>query len=121
VSDQRVDLKQLLLLIKDSKNIRANLCLDEGCVLNTDDPKPLVKVINYFINYLSPLSAQPLEISLDLSDKNMLLTMLAYSAEAAIPEPSPKIPEALIPYNARHELIHEPGRFVQIKINFSRE
>ena len=32
------------------KDIEANLILDEGCTFETDDPKPLVKIINYVSN-----------------------------------------------------------------------
>ena len=53
MSENRVDLKQLIMLIKDNKNFEANLILDEGCILMTEDPKPLVKVVNYIINYQS--------------------------------------------------------------------
>jgi hypothetical protein len=45
-----VDLKSLLFMIKENKNIEANLILDEGCLLETEDVKPLVKVINYLLN-----------------------------------------------------------------------
>jgi len=120
MSEQRIDLKQIILLIKSNKELNANLCLDEGCVVYAEDPKPLVKVINYFINYLAPLSAQPLEISLDLSGKSMLLSMLAYTAENTLPELSPKIAEALTPYQARYELVHDSGRYVQVKISFDK-
>ncbi len=33
MSENRVDLKQLIMLIKDNKNFEANLILDEGCIL----------------------------------------------------------------------------------------
>ena len=47
-----VDLKQLLQLINDQKGLDTNLCLDSGCVIDVEDKTPLIKVINYFLNYL---------------------------------------------------------------------
>ena len=46
------DLKQLIYLIKDNKDFDANLILDEGCRIETEDPKPLIKPLNYIINYI---------------------------------------------------------------------
>ena len=55
MTENTVDLKRLIYMIKDTKNLNANLILDDGCVFDTADPKPLVKVINYIINYLEIL------------------------------------------------------------------
>ena len=52
MAEQRIDLKQLLHLIHDNKEFDVNFILDEGCVILADDPKPLIKVLNYLINYL---------------------------------------------------------------------
>ena len=57
---RQIDLKRLIQLIYDSKDIQANLNLDEGCILKYDDQNTLVKVINYFLNFLIRLTDQPL-------------------------------------------------------------
>ena len=119
MSDTRVDLKRLILLIKENKDFEANLILDEGCVLETADPKPLVKVINYFINYLNQLSDQPLEISLDLRISNNLLSLMVYTDKQDLPDISSGIEDVLKTYKASIEQIHEKGKYIQFKISFA--
>ena len=119
MSENRVDLKQLILLIKANKDFEANLILDEGCALMTDDPKPLVKVINYLINYLGQLSDKALEISLDLRSDDNLLSMMVYTDKTELPEMSSEIDGVLKSYKATLESIHESGKYVQFKVSFA--
>ena len=119
MSENRVDLKQLIMLIKDTKEMEANLILDEGCTLMTDDPKPLVKVLNYIINYLGQLSDQALEISLDLRTSDHLLSLMVYTDKADLPPFSSEIDDVLKTYKASLEKIHESGKYVQIKVSFA--
>ena len=119
MSENRVDLKQLIMLIKDTKEIEANLILDEGCTLMTDDPKPLVKVLNYIINYLGQLSDQALEISLDLRTSDHLLSLMVYTDKPDLPAFSSEIDDVLKTYKASLEKIHESGKYVQIKLSFA--
>ena len=115
------DLKQLIYLIKDNKDFDANLILDEGCGIDTEDPKPLIKVLNYLINYLNQLTSSPLEISLDLRDKDSLLSLMAYSAETDLPEMNDQIDGILKDYKATKNIIHEKDKYIQIKVSFSSE
>lgn len=117
---QRVDLKSLLLMIKDNKEMEANYCLDEGCSIESDDVKPLVKVINYFLNYMVQITDNPVEVGLDLRGDNCLLTFMAYSELQEYPAVSDQIAETLVPFNARYEKVENPGKYVQLKIHFTR-
>jgi len=119
MSEARVDLKRLILLIKENKDFEANLILDEGCMLETSDPKPLIKVINYFINYLNQVSDQPLEISLDLRISSNLLSLMVYTDKQDLPSISSEIEDVLKTYKASMEQIHEKGKYVQIKLSFT--
>ncbi len=119
MSENRVDLKQLIMLIKDNKNFEANLILDEGCILMTEDPKPLVKVINYIINYLGQLSDQALEISLDLRTNDHLLSFMVYTDQTELPAVSSEIDNVLKTYKATLEKIHETGKYIQLKVSFA--
>lgn len=121
MTTQRIDVKQLLFLIDDQKDIPANLILDDGCILWTDDPNPLIKVINYFYNYLNQLTEQPLEIALDLSGQSFTLRFLAYTTRDTLPLISDHLGEALAAYQARHDVDFNPGRLVQINIHFTRQ
>lgn len=121
MSEKRVDIKQLIYLIKDNKDFNANLILDEGCVIMTEDPKSLVKVLNYLINYLSKLTTQALEISLDLRDKDYLLSLMAYSDSNELPEMSAQLDDVLKEFNATKNIIHESGKYIQIKLMFEKK
>ena len=120
MTEKTVDLKKLILIINDNKDINANLCLEEGCTFETDDPKPLIKVINYIINYLTHLTSQALEISLDLHTDKYILSLMAFTTEGDLPPLSNRLDDALQDYNASHELVHNTGKYVQIKLIFNR-
>jgi hypothetical protein len=120
MAENRVDLKRLIILIKENKGFDGNLILDEGCVLHTDDPKPLVKVINYTINYLGQLSEQPIEISLDLRTGDYLLSLMVYTDIAELPDMSSELDGVLQSYKATLEKIHENGKYIQFKISFAQ-
>jgi hypothetical protein len=120
MAEQRIDLKQLLHLIPDNKEFDVNFILDEGCVIYAEDPKPLVKVLNYLINYLTPLTGQPLEISLDLRGNDILMSMMAYCEQSDLPEISDQVEDALKEYNADLNQIHEAGKYIQFKLSFSK-
>jgi hypothetical protein len=120
MADNRVDLKRLIHLIKENKAFEANLILDEGCILETDDAKPLIKVINYFINYLNQLSDRPLEISLDLRTNDNLLSLMVYTDKTEIPPLNTEIDDILKSYNGSMEKIHDKGKYVQFKLSFHR-
>jgi len=115
-----IDLKSLLFMIKENKDVEANLILDEGCFLETDDVKPLVKVINYILNYLQQLTDKPIEVGLDLRGKDYLMSFLAYTSAETLPELSNQIEEALNPYNASLEKKIEAGKNAQLKIHFQK-
>lgn len=118
MSDSFIDLKNLLLRIHQAKDLNANLCLDEGCHITGSDPTTLVKVINYFVNLLQPLTTLPLEIGLDLKDDGALLTLMAYSETDGTPQVSDNVAGALQEYNASYEVVHQPGVNIQCKISF---
>jgi hypothetical protein len=117
---QPVDLKSLLLMIKDNKDVDANLCLDEGCTIETDDVKPLVKVINYFLNYMGQVTTKPIEVGLDLRSDGYLLSFLAFCENISVSELSDQIGDALKLYNATFEKTEETGKYIQYRLHFAR-
>ena len=118
--ENQVDLKRLLQLINDQKNLDTNLNLDEGCTIFAQDQAPLIKVINYFLNYLSVLTDKTMEISLDLLGSSILMSMMAFTNKQDLPALSPNLKAALEVYHASYEVKHEPGQYIQIKITFSK-
>ncbi len=115
-----VDLKQLIRFIVDEKKVNANLILDEGCFLETEDIKPFVKVVNYFLNYLRELSEHPIEIGLDLMHDKYLLSFLVYTEKDSLPAINEGVEPVLNQYSAKLEQKHEPGKYVQFKIHIER-
>jgi hypothetical protein len=118
---QVIDLKQIFYLINENKDTPLNLNLDEGCTLQTEEPQPLIKVLNYCINYLDQLTEHPVDVGLELRGQEYVITMMALTDHSDLPDFSENnIEDALKVYNAKHERLHETGRYVQIKILFDR-
>lgn len=120
MNQNSIDIKQLLYLIHEQKDTEINLNLDEGCIIETEDPKPLVKVLNYLINYLSQTTERAIEISLDLLPVTYRLSMLAYTPAEALPEISGQLQDALQVYNASYTVDHHLGSYVQLTIIFEK-
>jgi hypothetical protein len=114
------DLRDLILMIKEQKQIDAKLALEFDCNIETDDVKPLVKVINYAINYIRQLTDQSLQISLNASMRGYTLSFTASIVLLDLPAINPKVNEALLPYNAVLEQKGEPGKFAQLLISFRK-
>ena len=117
---ESIDLRNLILMIKEQKQINTNLALEFDCLIETDDVKPLVKVINYAINYINQLTDQPLHISLNATMKGITISFTAFTVSLDLPEINPKVNEALVPYNAVLEQKGEPGKYIQLLINFRK-
>lgn len=116
-----IDLRDLLLMINEQKQMNANLALEFDCVIETDDVTPLVKVINYAINYIKQLTDQQLHISLNASMSGIILGFMAFTDSQDFPEISPKVNQALAPYNAVLERKGEPGKYMQLLIEIAGE
>ena len=74
-----LDLRDLMNKIQEQKQMNANLSLEFDCVVETEDPTPLIKVINYIINYLAPLTNKALEISLNFCFLKFIILFFAFN------------------------------------------
>lgn len=113
-----MDLRKLMMKIKEQKQMEANLSLEFDCELDTEDPKPLIKVINYLINFLTPLTDRPLEIQLNAQTSGYLLSFSVFTEAAEFPELSTQVIEILKEYNARIEIKNQAGKYYQAIIIF---
>lgn len=118
MSAQSIDMRDLLLAIHTQKDVDADVCLDLGCHLETEDPRPLIKSINYIINYLNQLTDGQLQVGLNLQAEDFRVSYLALTEAVNIPPLSEKLAEALQGYDADVEFVHEPGRYVQVLLVF---
>ena len=115
-----IDLRELIRLINEKKNIPTHLCLDLNCKINGEDPKPLVKAINYILNYLRPLTDQEIQIALDSQKENYILVFIAYTKAASV-QPLPETLErSLESYLASLEKVFEPAKYIQLKLIFPK-
>ena len=113
-----LDLRDLMKKIQEQKQMNANLSLEFDCVIETEDPTPLIKVINYIINYLTPLTDKPLEISLNAQMSGVLISFSIFTEQTSFPLLSEQINDALQNYNASYEVKQEEGKYFQIIITF---
>jgi hypothetical protein len=98
---ESIDLRNLILMIKEQKQINSNL-------------------INYAINYINQLTDQPLHISLNTTTREITISFMAFTVLLDFPAISPKVNEALVPYNAVLEQKGEPGKYAQLLISFRK-
>ena len=113
-----LDLRDLMRKIQDQKQMNANLSLEFDCIIETEDPTPLIKVINYIINYLTPLTDKPLEISVNAQMSGVLFSFSIFTEQTSFPPLSEQINDALQNYNASYEVKQEEGKYFQIIITF---
>ncbi|HED09302.1 MAG TPA: hypothetical protein ENJ10_01305 [Caldithrix abyssi] len=119
MESKSVDLRDLILMIKEQKQMEANLALEFDCAIETGDVKPLIKVINYAINYIDRLSDQPQQISLNASMSGITIGFTTFTTQTDFPPLNPQVGEALQPYNATLEQKGESGKYVQLLIHFN--
>ncbi len=120
MATETVDLRDLILMIKEKKEMEINLALEFDCRLEVDDYKPLVKVLNYAINYVNQLASQPMQVSLNMSSTGYLMGFTAFTTESEFPPLNPQVGEALQPYHATITLGGEPGKFVKLLLTFTK-
>ena len=116
---ENVDLRDLIIRIKEQKQIDAELTLEFDCRIETDDVMPLVKVINYAINYIIQLTEQPLHISLNATMRGYTIGFTAFTDTPDLPEINPKVNAALLPYHADMAQKGEPGKYAHLLISFA--
>ena len=114
-----IDLRQLMLMIKENKEMKANMSLEFDCLVEADNSDMLIRVINYIINYLTPLTEKDIEISLNAYRGGSMLSFAISTGLQELPEFSDKIAPALEPYNATCEVKHQQGVYAQVILTFS--
>ena len=113
-----IDIRKLIIMIKEQKGMDANLSLEFECFADHEDPKPLVKVINYLVNYLTPLTEKPIEISLNASRDGSVLSFAVFTEQTELPVLSDQLSGALKVYNASLDVKHQQGEYLQIILTF---
>ncbi len=117
---ETVDLRDIILMIKEQKQMEANLALEFDCTIETADVKPLIKVINYAINYINQLTYQPQQISLNASMSGITIGFTTFTDVVDLPPINSQVNEALESYNAVLEQKGESGKYTQLLIIFKK-
>ncbi len=120
MNQNTIDLKQMLFLIREQKDVEANFILDEGCTIESENPKPLIKVLNYLFNFMSQFTDRPMEISLDLLSDSYRLTFLSFCDLQEEPAISDQLSDALNDYDAEFSMTNHAGQYLQLVISFKR-
>jgi hypothetical protein len=115
-----IDLRELMKMIKEKKGMDATLAMEFDCKIEIEDIEPLIKVINYAINFISQLAEQPMQISLYAGNKVHTLVFTTFTSQSEFPPLSENASQALEPYQATISFDSEPGKFAQIKLAFPR-
>ena len=102
------------MMIQEQKQMNANLNLEFDCEIEAEDPKPLIKVINYLINYLTPLATNTLEISLNSYRDKYMISYSVFTEHTELPPLSEQVSETLKLYNGSIETKFEAGKYIQI-------
>ncbi|MCB0279499.1 MAG: hypothetical protein KDD94_08360 [Calditrichaeota bacterium] len=118
MQERTVDLRNLVKQIVEQKQLNANLSLEFDCTLQTTDHIPLVKVINYIMNYLSPLSSNKMEISLNAAEDSYLLSFIVATDKTELEPINEQVKTVLADYHGTLSVIHEQGKYVQIQVKF---
>lgn len=118
MAESNIDLGALLKFVVENKKIKSNLKIDQNCSVNAKDPKPLIKILNYLINYLMQSSKDPIDISLKVQKDSCLLCFIISTEEQQLPPISEKLNQALLPFNAAMRIVFEKGMYAQILIHF---
>ena len=113
-----IEIGNLLKYIIEKKDINSNLNIDQTCTINADDPKPLIKIINYLINYLSQINEGVIDISLKDQTDGCLLCFIISTNNNQLPPISDNLNDALKTFNAAMRIVFEEGKYAQILINF---
>lgn len=116
---QSVDIRKLVMMINEQKNLNAQLALEFDCVIEIEDPKALVQVINYVINFCAQLNDQPPYISLNDQRDEFLLSFSVNTEATELPEFNEKVIEAAKAFDATFDIKLDPGKFARIIIAFS--
>ncbi len=115
-----IDLRELILLIKQNKDFAAHLCLDIGCKIEGHDPKPLILTINYIINYLKESGQGEIQIDLDSHNAKHQLVFIIHTDKRDLSAPSDNLKDSLSIFGGTLEWIFEPARFVKFQLVFDR-
>lgn len=120
MTERGTDLREILLRIQQTQNLSAHFCLDLGCRLSLDDPKPMIELIGRIVRYLRSLSDREIQIDLDAHKDKDQLVFIVPTSKLVAPEWDFDAEEVLDRYRATLEQVFESGKYHKFLITFAR-
>lgn len=121
MTESPIDLGNLLNYILKNKDVNASAHINPDCFVKSGDPKPLVKIINYLLNYLHEITQDTIDVSLKTQSEGCLLCFIASTDEKQLPPLSENLKDTLRDYNAAIKVVFEEGKYAQLLICFCNE
>lgn len=116
-----IDLGNLVRYIIENKDVETTVDLTTDCTLHAEDQKPLIKIINYLLNYLNQLTNQPINVSLKKQSEGCLLCFIISTDHTEIPPIAENLEDVLKSYNGTMRVIFEEEKYAQILICFCED
>ena len=114
-----INLRDLILQINQKKDFDSHLCLDLGCSIEGEDTKPLIKAVNYIINYLKEAGGGEIQIDLDSHHSKHQLVFIVHTNKQTLPVPANQLPSTLKTYNGTIEWVLEPEKYAKCQLTFN--
>jgi hypothetical protein len=115
-----VDLRKLINKIQEQKQANVNLTLEFECDIETDDIQPLVKVINYFMNYSCKLAGDlKVEVTLNAAIDYYMLCFISPTTASEYPAINEQVIDILKGYDAEFEMKFQAGKYGSANLQFN--
>jgi hypothetical protein len=114
-----INLREIILLIKQNKDFNSHLCLDLGCSIEGEDAKPLIKAVNYIINYMKEVGEGEIQIDLDSHHSKHQLVFIVHTEKQTLPTPNDHLQSIMNLYNGTIEWIFEPEKYAKCQLTFN--
>ena len=118
MTESSIDIGSLINFVVENKKVSTTTNICRESKVNAEDPKSLVKIINYLINYLKKITNDAIDITLKEQSAGYLLCFIISTNEKKLPPLSDKLNEALKSYKAAMRVVFEEGKYAQVLISF---
>ncbi len=117
---QEINLKQIIEWVYSDRLPHAHLCLDLGCTLTFQDPKPLARIVEDVIEYLQSISNEEIQIDLDAHNNKHQLVFIIHTDKDRLTALPRNTMDAVKQYRGEWCTEFEPRKYFKIQITFKK-